>query len=769
VPPNIQLLTEVTVGGNMTIGDINISTNTRPDAPPFQLRRDGTKNFVGRDGEIEQLDEQLYQAGTLAITAIEGMGGIGKTELALQYAINARRNEKYPGGICWIDVRGKDIADEIIDFASNYLSFVPPDNQTPEKQVEICWNLWSSLFKENKLLILDDVADYTQIYGYLPPYDPSLKVIITTRLRLDKVNIQSLILEVLKDVDALNLLKKLIGEQRVQRELEQAKELCNWVGNLPLGLTLIGLRLREHPEDSLEELLDELKEQGIDQAALQETEVNIGGNKTTANLWRGERRLYENLYAVFNLNWKYLQRGGKQLGAILSLFDVPPYTWSLVEKVAQPLGESRGSAKIDLKDLHIIHEDEGNPLHPLIQEFFLKKLKEDKDFLKLQEVLFDNFIFQQYVYDTGYLENNLKQIEKTRESLSSSNIKANVIFSKMIGHSYYANRSLGLEKAVENMMTAQEKAENASYLSAEDEQKTWLWYQLFSLDHTHNLIATTPSGRIKIFNKELTAEELQFKLELLLPKQLQQLNLPPTPDVCPFILRAGHYWGHRGNQVSFQLIKNITNLPSERLEVLRVNSINYYALATVFRLANFRLSSPKQNQKNLSSLLNTAPYIPEWLPNWNPTNFESSDISFERFTSLSQAVGDTAHQYRGIAAVQLWSYLYKAPMGVEQSFLEETRQVIEVTSTLWKTAKELLKPSEKIIRYYIWIANLETMFELVENHYSGKNCIPWEEVERRVIEDLDNLEEQYRLSYPWAREKSLEHTNQFYKVLSRLQ
>lgn len=164
-----------------------------------------------------------------------------------------------------------------------------------------------------------------------------------------------------------------------------------------------------------------------------------------------------------------------------------------------------------------------------------------------------------------------------------------------------------------------------------------------------------------------------------------------------------------------------------------------------------------------------APYIPEWLPNWNPTNFQGSDINFERFTSLSQAIGDTAHQYRGIAAVQLWSCLYKASTGIDKSFLEEINQLIEMTYKLWEAAKELLNPNEKIIRYYIWIANLETMYELVENHHSHKQLIPWEEVERRVIEDLDNLEEQYRLSYPWAREKSLEHTNQFYQVLSRLQ
>jgi len=41
---------------------------------------------VGRDDELKALHEQLQQGTTVAISAISGMGGIGKTELAWQYA-----------------------------------------------------------------------------------------------------------------------------------------------------------------------------------------------------------------------------------------------------------------------------------------------------------------------------------------------------------------------------------------------------------------------------------------------------------------------------------------------------------------------------------------------------------------------------------------------------------------------------------------------------------------------------------------------------------
>lgn len=519
--------------------------------------------------------------------------------------------------------------------------------------------------------------------------------------------------------------------------------------------------------DSLEELLEALEEEGIASEFMHLIEED-----ESLNIPFGDRQLYEGVYTVFNLSWKYLTQGSRQLGVLLSLFDIPPYVWSMVEKVSPSIAETRGSATNNLGDIHLIHGQESNPLHPLIQDFFLKKLREDISFLGIHEILFNNFVFQQYVYDTGYLENNLKQLEKIKKhlNLKLKNIKGEVILGKMVGHGYYADRSVGRKSAVENMMLAHKQAVNLYQTSNDHDKKIWLWYQLFLLDHSHNLVATTPQGSIEIGGGTLTAQDLKSEIEILLPKQLKQIDFPPETEFCTYVLRAAHYWGHRGNQVSFQLLKQIPNVlksKNEQIEILSENGIRYYVLAAILRAVNFRLSFPKKYKEYLGDLIQDAPYTPQWLRDWNPVDFQNSVVGFEQFTSPSQAVGDTAHQYRGIAIIQLWTYLYKASRGIEKKFIKDARKVMETTFKIWKKADALRNRNigEKIIRYYAWTSPLETMIELVEAHSKSETLMDLEEARRRVNEDLDRLEKDYNLIYPWARGQVIKQTEDFYNLL----
>ena len=151
----------------------------KPIYPPNILQNlpYGSTNFVGRDAELEQIHHQLKRGSTVAISALSGMGGIGKTELALQYARQHCREGDYPGGLCWIRAR-EDVGTQIISFVRSSLELIPPDDLELVEKVRWCWGRWR---EGAALLIFDDVQQYDDIALFLPPQESRFKVLLTTR------------------------------------------------------------------------------------------------------------------------------------------------------------------------------------------------------------------------------------------------------------------------------------------------------------------------------------------------------------------------------------------------------------------------------------------------------------------------------------------------------------------------------------------------------------------------------------------------------------
>src|SRR2546425_10272420 len=100
-------------GGNATV-NINMPVNERRWLKPARLTL-GSKPFVGRQELVESLIAELSAGNNVAITgkqlvkAVQGMGGIGKTYLALKLAIELY--DYFPGGVIRLDV-GPQVIDE---------------------------------------------------------------------------------------------------------------------------------------------------------------------------------------------------------------------------------------------------------------------------------------------------------------------------------------------------------------------------------------------------------------------------------------------------------------------------------------------------------------------------------------------------------------------------------------------------------------------------------------------------------------------------------
>jgi hypothetical protein len=353
----------------------------RPNGIPNNVPRSGVAKFVGREQAIENLHTQLQQGNLVSISAVEGMGGVGKTELAIQYT--CRYDAIYTGGICWLFAREFNIGTQVVGFAQSQLNLKIPIGLELVDQVAYCWRNWP---EGEVLLVLDDVVNYGRdVSPYLPaPASNRFKVLMTTRLKFGPP-IQSLSLDVLTPEEALELLIILIGEERVQAELETAETLCAWLEYLPLGIELVGRYLLKRVDLSLAILLFRLQEKAEKRKAIRHTALQHDEATGTSTAKRG-------VEAAFALSWSELDSDSRHLGKLLSLFAPTPIPWRLVESVEQKYCENSNNnqkfdvealenARVRLQELHLLQHSQQQVyrLHSLIREFFRSKLEVESD------------------------------------------------------------------------------------------------------------------------------------------------------------------------------------------------------------------------------------------------------------------------------------------------------------------------------------------------------------------------------------------------------
>ncbi|WP_375514149.1 NB-ARC domain-containing protein, partial [uncultured Nostoc sp.] len=320
----------------------------------------GVVEFVGREEELQNLHQLLQDNKQVAIAAISGMGGVGKTELALQYAIQQRQT--YNGGLCWLLPKTGDVGIQVVQFARTQLDLKPPEDFDILAQVQYCWRRWR---EGDVLLVLDDVSDYEQVKPYLQSLPSRFKVLMTTRQNLGRI--AQLSLDVLQLEAVLELLRSLLKKtpERIERELAIANQLCEWLGYLPLGVELVGRYLARKQDLSLTEMLRRLENKQLDERSLSKSK-----SEADMTAQRG-------VLAAFELSWQELEDDDKQLGCLLSLFAAAPIPWNLVEQClpeedAEDLEEIRDDS---LLNLHLLQrKGEGvYQLHPLLRQFFQYK------------------------------------------------------------------------------------------------------------------------------------------------------------------------------------------------------------------------------------------------------------------------------------------------------------------------------------------------------------------------------------------------------------
>jgi DNA-binding SARP family transcriptional activator len=259
---------------------------SRPSArAPRQLPADA-RLFAGRHAELDELvsraEDQGPDSGAVVISAVNGMGGVGKTALAVRAAHRLR--ERYPDGQLFIDLHGYSLnldpvaPGDALDYLLRSLG-VPPQAIPGDLDARSAFYR-STLADTRTLIVLDNAADSAQVRPLIPAV-PGCLVLITSRSRLaDLDDARLLDLDVLPRAQALALLRSVAGAARaaeIDRRPEAAAELVTLCGHLPLAVRIVASRLRHHTALPLEALMAELREEAARLDGLQDEERDLAG------------------------------------------------------------------------------------------------------------------------------------------------------------------------------------------------------------------------------------------------------------------------------------------------------------------------------------------------------------------------------------------------------------------------------------------------------------------------------------------------------------
>ena len=236
------------------------------EAIPRQLPLN-VRAFTGRGNEIEQLDRMLAGAshpGTTNVVVVSGMGGVGKTSLAVYWA--HRVQEQFPDGQLYLDLRGFDPSGSPIpptDALRRLLdAFGLPAEQIPASADAQAGLYRTMLANRKALILLDNARDADQVRPLLPG-SSGCSVVITSRDQLAGLVAAEgailLPLEPLLAGDARGLLAARLRTRRLDAEPGAVAEIIASCANLPLALTIVAAQAAAQPQASLERIAAALR------------------------------------------------------------------------------------------------------------------------------------------------------------------------------------------------------------------------------------------------------------------------------------------------------------------------------------------------------------------------------------------------------------------------------------------------------------------------------------------------------------------------------
>ena len=332
-----------------------ISSPTGQDKVPFQVERH-IPHFVGREQLAEEIMAALSDSEGVGLVGLIGMGGIGKTTLAIKVAHALR--DQFPDGILWAKLA---VSDPFSILESWALACRLDYSQLGDVESR------SAAFRDyledkQMLLILDDVRRSSDVKSLLPTGD-GCKVLLTTRdaTIAAMVDARSIHLPIFETPTSLDLLSQLLSPQRIAKEQEAATAIADLLEHLPLALEITAKRMRVRPWTLTQTAtrLQDVKNR-LDELELRDLAVR----------------------ATFEDSWVILSEEQQRFFADLAVFGERAFQLDAIQQITQQDRFATEDLLFDLMELSLVFTDgEWFWMHSLLADFAKEKLElqVDKD------------------------------------------------------------------------------------------------------------------------------------------------------------------------------------------------------------------------------------------------------------------------------------------------------------------------------------------------------------------------------------------------------
>lgn len=404
------------LGGTPLEANHSVDRNTLPPVSPLPERhympyRSLGQGFVGRVEALWQVHDMLCESQTAVVEGVGivmGTGGLGKTQLAIEYV--HRFGQRYPGGVFWIE------ADQgysrLIQQLARYggIEF-DEDMQKQKEDVQLAW-LWHALDRRGQatLIVLDNFPEQENLRPYLPPSGQIAALVTTRRRDLNYARLPLPILSIAEGVQLLNAGTRQFTEN-------EAASLVEMLGGLPLALELTRHFLNLRPTLTIGALQQEIRYVG-EMRALEQFARKYGDELPSRHV--------KEISATFQISWDLASPTAQQVLRVMAWLAPAPVPRRLLRQILElpaesPLADVLNETLSELAQILSLVEldqDKDPEMHRLIARFVREVSVEPEVFARTVQVVVTEMERVNEVEDIAALQ-ELKKISAHAEGLSA--------------------------------------------------------------------------------------------------------------------------------------------------------------------------------------------------------------------------------------------------------------------------------------------------------------------------------------------------------------